>query len=233
MRVLLTRPQEDAEKFAERLRERGHQTLSAPLLSVRFHDGPPLALDGVQGVLVTSANGVRALARRAERRDLPVFAVGPQTAREALSAGFARVENARGDVVALAEALPRWACAEAGALLHATGAEGTGRLASLLAAKGYVVNTAILYDVVAASTLPEPAARALREGSLDAALFFSPRSAKVFKDYISNAGLSKICARLIAVCISQAAASALLPLSFAEIRVAAAPSQAGMLGCLD
>ena len=233
MRVLLTRPQEDAEKFAERLRERGHEMLSAPLLSVRFHDGPPLALDGVQGVLVTSANGVRALARRTERRDLPVYAVGPQTAQEAQSAGFARVENARGDVVALAEALPRWARAEQGVLLHATGAEGAGRLASVLAAKGYAVNTAILYDVAAAIALPEPAARALRGGSLDAALFFSPRSAKVFKDCILAAGLAGPCARLIAVCISQATAKALSPLSFAEIRVAAHPNQDALLACLD
>ena len=233
MRVLLTRPQEDAGNFAEHLSRRGHQAISAPLLSVRFHDSEPLKLDGVQGILVTSANGIRALARLSERRDLPVFAVGPQTAREALAAGFARVEGANGDAAALAQALPRWAKAEAGALLHAVGAQGAGRLASLLAAKGYEVRTVILYDVVAAATLPEPAARALKEGSLDAALFFSPRSARVFRDCTLKAGLAAACPRLLAVCISQAAASALSPLSFAEIRVAAAPSQAGMLGCLD
>ena len=233
MRVLLTRPQEDAGNFAEHLSRRGHQAISTPLLSVRFHDSEPLKLDGVQGILVTSANGIRALARLSERRDLPVFAVGPQTAREALAAGFARVEGANGDAAALAQALPRWAKAEAGALLHAVGAQGAGRLASLLAAKGYEVRTVILYDVVAAATLPEPAARALKEGSLDAALFFSPRSARVFRDCTLKAGLAAACARLLAVCISPAVASALSPLSFAEIRVAAAPSQAGMLGCLD
>ncbi|MGC9953816.1 MAG: uroporphyrinogen-III synthase [Rhizomicrobium sp.] len=232
MRVLLTRPQDDAEIFAERLRERGHETLSAPLLAVRFRDDPPLALDGVQGVLVTSANGVRALARRTERRDLPVYAVGPQTALEAQSVGFARVESANGDVVALADALPRWARAQAGALLHATGAEGAGRLASLLTPKGYEVRSAILYDIEASTVLPQDVISALEDGSLDAALFFSPRSAKVFKDCILSAGLVGTCTRLIAVCISQATASALSPLSFAEIRVAARPNQDGLLACL-
>ena len=232
MRVLLTRPQEGAEVFADRLRALGHQALSVPLLRVRFHDGEPLALDGVQGVLVTSANGVRALVRRTERRDLPVFAVGPQTARAAKKAGFGRVEHADGDAVALAEALPRWARAEAGALLHAAGAPGASRLASLLAAKGYEVPTAFLYDVAALSVLPQDVVGALTGGSLDAALFFSPRSAGVFRDCILNAGLANACGRLIAICISQGAAGARAPLSFREIRVAARPNQDALLACL-
>jgi len=233
MRVLVTRPQEDAGDFSDHLRRRGHAALCVPLLSVRFRDSEPIKLDGVQGILVTSANGVRALARLGERRDLPVFAVGPQTAHEALSAGFARVESANGDAVALAEALPRWARAGEGTLLHASGAEGAGRLESLLTAKGYEVRTVVLYDVVAATTLPEVAARALQDGSLDAALFFSPRSARVFKDCTLKAGLAAACTRLTAGCISQAAADALSPLSFKEIRVAARPNQDALLASLD
>ena len=232
MRVLLTRPQEDAGLFAGRLRELGHEAISAPLLHVRFHDGESLALDGVQAVLATSANGVRALVRRTARRDLPIFAVGPQTARAARKAGFDQVEHADGDVAALAQALPRWARAEAGALLHACGVEGAGRLASLLAVNGYEVRTAILYDVVASTVLPQDVVGALKNGLLDAALFFSPRSAGVFRDCILAAGLSGACARLIAVCISQAAAGALTPLSFREMRVAARPNQDALLTCL-
>jgi uroporphyrinogen-III synthase len=233
MRVLLTRPQEDAEVFAERLRERGHTALSAPLLTVRFHDGPALALDGVQGVLATSANGVRALARRTGRRDLPVFAVGPQTAQEARKAGFARVESANGDVAALAQAVPRWARADTGALFHPTDAAGVRRLAILLTAKGYAVNTAVLYDVAAATALPQDVVRALEEASLDAAVFFSPRSTGVFRDCVLKAGVAAACARLGAVCISHATAGALAPLSFKEIRIAARPNQDGLLACLD
>jgi uroporphyrinogen-III synthase len=231
MRVLLTRPKQDAEVFAGRLSERGHAVLSAPLLSVRFHDGPALMLDGVQGVLATSANGVRALARRTERRDLPVFAVGPQTAQEARKAGFARVESANGDVAALSQAVPRWARADAGALLHATDAQGVRRLAILLTAKGYAVNTAVLYDVVAATVLPPDVVRALEEGSLDAAVFFSPRSTGVFRECILNAHLAGACGHLAAICISNATAEALAPLSFEKIRVAARPNQDALLAC--
>ena len=104
---------------------------NAPLLTVQIFDGPKLALDGMQAILATSANGVRALAVRSDARDVPVFAVGPQTADAASQAGFIRVRNADGDAVALADAVSGWADPKAGALLHAAGAEGrpalTGR----------------------------------------------------------------------------------------------------------
>ena len=232
MRILLTRPTKDARIVAERLREAGHEILSAPLLSVHFHDGPPLALDGVQGVLATSANGVRALARRTHRRDLPVFAVGPQTAKAARTAKFARVECAGGDAVALADAVPRWAQVQKGVLLHAAGAQGEARLASLLGAKGFEVRTEVLYDVVAADTLPAAVIEALSAGSLDAALFFSPRSARTFRDCVRNTDLSAACAGLAAICISKATAAALPPLKFRHVVIAAEPNQDALIDCI-
>ena len=232
MRVLLTRPLEDAEAFAARLCEAGHGVLIAPLLSVHFPDGPPLALDGVEGLVATSANGVRALARRTRRRDIPLYAVGPQTADASRQAGFTQVESADGDVAALAQAMPRWA-GPGGMLLHATSAEGEGRLASLLAAKGYVVQSVILYDVVASTQLPDNVVQALTDCSLDAAFFFSPRSARVFTECIAKAGLAGACANLTALCISEATASELTPLGFKACRIAQKPNQDALLACLS
>ena len=67
-------------QIAERMAARGHDVLLAPLLTTRLFDGPDIMLEEVQAVLATSANGVRALARRTARRDIPIFAVGSQTA---------------------------------------------------------------------------------------------------------------------------------------------------------
>ncbi len=228
MRVLVTRPMEDAQAIAVLLNERGHETLIAPLLSVRFHDGPELALYGVQAILATSANGVRALARRSARRDLPLFAVGPQTEEAARAAGFAEVKSADGDATALARAAADWAVPGAGAMLHVKGADGDSRLASLLT--GFEVREAVLYDV-AAQLLSSDAVNALRSGLLDAALFFSPRSAQIFRERVQGAGL--LVASLIGVCISRSTAEALAPLEFREVRIAAKPNQAALLACLD
>ena len=155
MRVLITRPEEDAAKIAGILKARGHEPVSAPILVVRFHDGPEIPLDGIQAVLATSANGVRALARRTRHRDVPLFAVGPQTEEEARRSGFQTVRNAEGDSRTLAAATAQWASPKKGPLLHVKGAEGDGTLASLLKAQGFAAQSAVLYDVAAVAALPE------------------------------------------------------------------------------
>jgi uroporphyrinogen-III synthase len=230
MRILVTRPAEDGAQIARRLGELGHEAMLAPLLDVSFFEGAALDLDGVQALLATSANGVRALSKRTTRRDIPVFAVGPQTAQAARAAGFLRVRSAEGDAVALADAVCHWADSDAGALLHAAGGESGGWLAGALTEKGFTMRREDLYRVDAADTLPEDTVRALRDKHIQAVLFFSPRSARVFAACLEKAGLDP--AGMIAVCISANTAAALERLSFAEVRIAAAPNQTALLACL-
>jgi len=228
MRVLITRPEEDAARIAEILKSRGHAPVIAPLLQTNFHDGPDVALDGVQAILVTSANGVRALVRRSQRRDIPLFAVGPQTDEEARAHGFKTVRNANGDSKALAAATLEWAAPEKGALLHVKGAEADGTLAALLKAQGFDVRARVLYDV-ADIGLPERARSQLAHRKIDAALFFSARSAGVFKAAVAGLPLETV----TAVCISAATAQALASLAFRSVRVASQPNQDALLDCLS
>jgi len=225
MRILVTRPGQDGVETAALLAASGHQALLAPLLQTRWLEGPPPDFTGVAAILATSANGVRALVRRTDRRDIPLFAVGPQTAETARAAGFLRVENADGDAKTLAASAPRWIAPCQ--LLHVCGEDSAGNLAEDLAAHGYDVRRAILYAVDALPLAGE-AAKALRAGALDAALFFSPRSARIFLEQASALPLKN----LTAFCISPATASVLPPDLFAAIRVAAAPNQQALLALL-
>jgi uroporphyrinogen-III synthase len=229
MRVLITRPIEDGEETARQLALRGHQALVTPLMTLRYLDGPEVALENVQAILATSANGVRALARRTQKRDVPLFAVGPQTSAEAQRLGFQSVKSADGDAKALALATTRWAEPEKGALLHVAGAGNDAKLVGNL--PGFTVRQEILYAMDAAEQMPEAATAALRKGSLDAALFYSPRSAGIFRECAIREGLPV--GRLIAICISAPAAAALAPLAFRDVRVAARPNQASLLELLD
>jgi uroporphyrinogen-III synthase len=222
MRVLVTRPVEDAGEIAAALKARGHEAVIAPLMSIAFDDEVPLHLDGVQAIIATSANGVRALARRTSLRDLPVFAVGPQTAAEAHKVGFADVKSADGDSDALVAAIPTWAAKTGGALLHATGQDGAGRVAADLRAQGFDVRSAVLYAMSPVAALPSAAQEAV-----DAVMLFSPRSAAIY------AGLSGPSKGVIALCISQNTADALAGLSFREIRIAKRPNQNAMLDLLE
>lgn len=228
MHVLVTRPLEDGQEIAAHLAGLGHRALLAPLLTPYFPDGPEPDFQNVQAVLVTSANGVRALARRTARRDLPIFAVGPQTTQEAQAAGFPRVKNADGDAKTLADATARWTTPEKGVLLHVCGEEAPGTLADMLMASGFTVRRAVLYRVDAATALPPEAEQALRDGALDAAQFFSPRSARIFCELAAGLPTQK----LIAFCISPVTAGA-LSLPFREVRVAPSPNQSALLALLE
>jgi len=232
MRVLVTRPREDAEETAVRLRARGHTVLIAPLIEIRFVDGPEIPFGGVQAILATSSNGVHALARRTSRRDVPLFAVGAQTARAAHSSGFATVKSADGDARALAAATVNWAKPNAGALLHAAGAETKGALAESLRAAGFEVRTEVLYDAIGVNELSTNVLIALTAGNLDAVLLFSPRSARIFSDCVVKADVADSCTALEALCISAVAADKLSALPFRAVHVAKRPDQEALLALL-
>ena len=232
MRLLITRPQEDAIAIAKILRAVGHAPIIAPLMAVQLREGPALTLEGVQAVLATSANGVRAIAQRTPRRDVPVYAVGPQTAESARSAGFKKVLSAEGDSNALVEFVGENADPAKGMLLHAAGAETAGRVKQALQAKGFTVETDVLYDAVPVTTLPENALDVLKDGTLQGVLLFSPRSAKTFANLVTEAKLVSACEKLEAYCISAATAAALSPLSFARVAVAGVPNQNAMISLI-
>jgi uroporphyrinogen-III synthase len=231
MRVLITRPEEDAASFAALLKARGHEAVLAPLMHVHFHTGPEIVLGGVQAVLATSANGVRALARRARRRDVPIFAVGPQTAQEARALGFSNVRDADGDARALLKSTLQWARPGAGTLLHVRGTESSRELETLLCHEGFDVRGEILYDVSAETALPAETLQSLKEGRIDAVMLFSPRSARIFRELAEKAQV--LTSALIAICNSRAAADALSPLVFREIRIAGKPNQEAVLAQLS
>jgi len=224
MKILVTRPLADGREIAARLAEQGHQALLAPLLEPRLSDGPEPELDGVEAILATSANGVRALVRRTVRRDIPIFAVGPQTAEEATHAGFANVKSADGDAVALAEAAGRWARPGA-VLLHVCGEDAPGTLADMLAARGFAARRAVLYGMAAATALPPDVRDALGQGAVDAVMFFSPKTAGLFLELARGLPITG----LTALCISPNTAKVLPAGAFARVQIAEKPNQDAML----
>lgn len=232
MRVLVIRPAEDGEHLTQLLRERGHEPILSPALDIHFEGGPCLSLAGAQAIVATSANGVRALAGRTEERKIPVFAVGPQTAEAAHTAGFAVVRDAHGDSKTLAEKVSQWTSAGDGKLLYATGDVSADDFVNQLLQQGFHVEVLRLYRTIERAALSDAAAAALRSENIDTAMFFSPRSARVFVNQVIRAGLEKECGKVGAMCISTAAANALRSLRFSDIRVAAQPNRGSILDLL-
>jgi uroporphyrinogen-III synthase len=79
VKVVVTRPLDQAGPLVERLEREGLEVAACPLIEIEPFDDP-VEVDGYEWVVVTSPNGARELVRRA-RGPLPgVAAVGPGTA---------------------------------------------------------------------------------------------------------------------------------------------------------
>lgn len=232
MRILVTRPREDSERLAEKLEAMGHDVLIEPLFTIEPDLDSPLDLSGVRALLFTSANGVRAFALRSSRRDFKVFAVGDATAAAAHAYGFAEVESAGGDVDDLAQLVRSRLRPEDGVLFHAAGSVTAGDLAGTLGAAGFDVRRAVLYRAEPISTLSETTASALREGSVDMAVFFSPRTARTFVSLAKAAGLDSACERIAVVGLSPAVIDAAGALTWRAAEVAERPTEAALIDAI-
>lgn len=224
--VLVTRPAGEAGPFAARLSAAGWRPILWPLLEIAPTGEPPDLADA-QAALLTSANAARAVAGRLVNLRPRALCVGAATARAAEAAGFAaETPGAAGDGAALAA----WAAARLdpadGPLVFLRGAEIAGDPAGDLRAAGFTVREQVVYAARPATAAPPAVDAALREGTVDAAAFFSPRAAATFAAL--SAPWRAALAGASAAAISPAAARPLSGLGFARVTAAARPDAAAV-----
>ena len=240
MRLLVTRPEADAGKLMAELAKSGHEVVLAPLMDIEFREAAELPSSGSgqdwQAILITSANGVRALAARAEAsamKAVPVFTVGRASAEAAQAAGFKIVRSADGDVGALVRLVCAELTPEAGPLLHVAGSVTAGDLQAMLGVKGFEVHRAVLYEASPAKVLPDTAHAALAARDIDGVLLYSPRTARLFMSLVKAAGLDGALAGIDAFCLSDAVANelggGLENDAFRGVHVAVRPEQAALI----
>jgi uroporphyrinogen-III synthase len=229
MRVLVTRPQADAERTAKRLAAAGHDPLVAPLLSiVSTGHAPPES--GWDAVIVTSAHAVAALASL-DGRNGPVFAVGSRTAAAIREAGFDDVRVGAGDAASLAALVARSLPGNS-VLLHIAGRHHKPEPGASLRDAGYAVRVWEAYEAQPVPRLPADVLSSLAAGRIDAALHYSRRSAALFVDLVGEAGLAPRLRAVAHLCLSADAAGALAGLE-ATVLVAAEPNETALLAALD
>jgi uroporphyrinogen-III synthase len=234
MRVLVTRPQPDADITAALLRDMGHEPLVAPLLDIQsLESSKAIDFGNVQAILITSANGARALARSTDHRDVPVFAVGEASASTARESGFGDVQSAAGNVATLAALAMDRLHPKNGKLLHITGSVTAGNLAGMLAAAGFGVDKRVLYRAVTKDTLPERIADGLREQNIDSILFYSPRTARTFVDLVEMSKLSNKINNIKILCLSDAVRDVFTKSKIANVQVPSLPEQNSLLELLE
>lgn len=234
MRILVTRPEDEAASFKRALEALGHDVTISPMLEIE-RLAPPVALDDVQALVATSRNGLKALAAHPEfaaAKRLPLFAVGPATAALARSQGFPRIfegPSAARDLVPLITANT---ASPGGPLLHLAGDRLAFDLKASLAAQGLELHQVTLYRSVAASALTSAAQAALRVKHFDAIVLMSPRSAMIFADLAAKAGLWDMACRSVFLCLSASVADKLAPFGPYHVEIAERPNMQEMLALI-
>lgn len=214
MRILVTRPLQDAQRTASLLASRGHEAVIDPVLVIE-----PVAFelpDKIEAVTITSANVFRAARPEslAPLLPLPFYAVGAQSAAAANAFGFRDTQAAAGDAYSLArlliDKLPFGA-----RLLYLAGAERAHDLAALVRSAGIEVEMRVVYRAVPAERLQETTLAQLKSGEIGAVLHYSARSAGIFLNLVDAAGLREAARRARHICISNAVAEPLEQAGFA------------------
>jgi uroporphyrinogen-III synthase len=234
MRVLVLRSQSSAAETAAQLHARGHESIIAPLMWIEIIARANLAAGPWAAFLLTSVHALRGLADQIDRdavRRVPIFTVGQRTAQQISQRGFPSVTSADGNVNDLAELVAARLTPPA-RLLYLAGEDRFGDLAGKLSAKGFAVDTVIVYRAVMAENLPQPALDALANG-VDVILHYSRRSAEA---YVNAARRSDVLAKALAplhLCLSAQIAEPLAGAGATLIKVADRPNQAALLGLID
>ena len=212
MSIIVTRPEPDGSSLAQRLSSQGYATLLCPLMRIEADPGAVVpAGRKYQALLITSANGLRAIEQAGQLEHLlvlPVIAVGPASARLATAMGFADVREAGGDVKAVADLVGQTLTPAGGPLLYITGKARAGDLKGDLENGGFTVDRLEAYSAVPTGALDEDTITAIRSGEADTVLLYSPRTARIWARLVKSHDLTDEAAAMTRICLSQAVADA-------------------------
>jgi uroporphyrinogen-III synthase len=234
MRLLVTRPEPDAQRTAETLRAQGHRVVIAPSMRIEsiYADlGPgPWAM-----VLLTSANAARAIAahpRIMELAALPVLAVGRQSAEAARGAGFRNVSSADGAAPDLVRMAVASTLAPRLRVLYLAGQDTSHDLAAELAPHGIEVRTIVVYRAVPVRRLSGDALEALTARRLDGVLHYSRRSVTALLQAAAAAGVLDRILALAHYCLSSEIATLLRDAGARRMQIAPRPEESALIELL-
>lgn len=234
--VLLTRSLLLAPPSSVKLRQLGYGVFHEPLLTIR-----PLALPRPSFtirpiVIITSRVVFDVLSSRKEDVEsffiCPCYCVGEKTAQAARSFGFTDIRRTVSDSEELARCLIRQESQDR-PVLHIGGEDREETFYDKLREAGWPeIRVWRVYKAEAAKVLSQELLSLLSQNKIDAALFYSSRTASIFAELIRQNKVEPCCASLTAIGLSPSVLLSLMPLSFKALLAAKAPTETDLMTCL-
>ena len=229
--VMITRPKGPAKVLADRLSGLGYLPICEPLLRIHL---VPKQIDctGVQAVVFTSANAVASFCKTNTEHEFTAFAVGHATASEARRNKFSVVYQGTKGAQALIDEILDKCSPKMGEILHVSGEEVKINIAAALQKFGFTARREVVYRAEPVKKFSGLGFGALRKETIDAVIFFSPRTGQTFANLIKNAQMEGVCRTLRAFCFSKPVAAELNCLAWKDVIIAREPSTDSLVAAL-
>jgi uroporphyrinogen-III synthase len=203
----MTRPQENTVPITKALLDMGHEILVDPLLhyvSVHHTKMESIIPSAFNSIVTTSQQAIRCLAEITQERDFPLWCVGAESASIATKLGFQNIHVAEGSAKSLIQNLQNVKMTSHDKpVLYLSGDVIRVDLVGALKRKGMPAKRIIVYNTQEATDLLQQTKEAIIAGQLDVILFYSARTAKVFRNLCQRANLISYFKTIMAVCLSQ------------------------------
>ncbi len=226
---LVTRPIAEAEKTGAKLERLGFRATYAPMLRVE-----PVSFEipeETRSLIVTSRNGARFGLANIGNKSRPIFAVGEQTAAEARALGFNNITVGPGTARKLVPLLLECGVSQKREYAHLCGSVVSYNIASVLRDAGIDAESTVTYQTLPNRVFSPSVQEEIEMGEIENVLFYSPRTATIFEEAISENNKHDWLPKLNAYCLSNRIADNLLG-PWKTISAAVLPTEKALLSLL-
>lgn len=232
--ILITRPLADAQMTAEALKERGYDSIQAPVLRISPLNFTLPAAEEIDALMVTSHNAADLMHHLQQSYKMkPVYAIGRRTTDSLRQAGFSRIIEGSGTGPELTKRLMRDLSPQS-RILHLCGrhlsseSEAAKKMQDLLH-----INNMPVYEALEVTTLPEAVLKALKNQTIHSAIFFSARTLSIFENLCVQHDVTDTLQHIEALCLSPNVLRSATLSYWRDVRAATDPQTDCLYALLD
>lgn len=222
--VLVTRPIEQALKFAEQIKSLGFDPILQPVLKIEYTPFSFDTFEDYNGLILSSAQSIQNQLIPRAWEMTPVFCVGEMTAHAAIQSGFKKIFTGQGGLLDLIPLIERQVPAS-GKLLYLRGENVRHDLNKVLT--GYSIYEQITYQ---AKPILQISPDVLdRFGQIDVITVFSARSGAVLRQLIKENGLTSHTPRIKLLCLSPSVVESMVEMNWKSCAIPDFPNQRSVI----
>lgn len=223
MKILITRPIDEATALAKEITNLGHHPVIAPLLTIELFQNIDFKIfDKYEAIIISSKNALKAISNADKK--LKLFIVGEQSTQFAKSLGFINTTYAGSNITELKEYID-----PCNNLLYLSGMDISDDLRSL----GNKITRLEVYQAKAIKSASNDFLSFIKLNHLKLCVFFSKRTAQIFLNIIKKYKLESYCDKIVSLSLSGNIDNSLKDLDLHSYYVSKDPTLKGVISSID